>query len=64
MHSTGHRVRILTVETFGERFRTDAQCAEFLARLRWRDGFFAPLLDTCTKLKTMTYAELKAAEVH
>ena len=42
MNSTGHRVRILTVEGFYERFGTDRQCAEHLARLRWRGGFTGP----------------------
>lgn len=42
MHSTGHRVRILTVQAFGERFGTDAQCVEHLTRLRWSDGFVCP----------------------
>jgi len=43
MKSTGHRVRILTVQEFYERFATERQCAEFLTRLRWRDGFTCPV---------------------
>lgn len=42
MNSTGHRVRILTVQEFAERFGTDRQCAEHLTQLRWRDGFACP----------------------
>ena len=42
MNSTGHRVRILTFEQFGERFGTDRQCAEHPTRLRWKEGFTCP----------------------
>jgi transposase-like protein len=42
MNFTGHRVRILTVQEFSERFDTDEQCAEQLRRSRWRDGFVCP----------------------
>ncbi len=42
MNSTKHRVRILTVQAFAERFGTDRQCAEHLARRRWHEGFTCP----------------------
>jgi len=42
MNSTRHRARILTVHEFAERFGTDAQCAEYLTRLRWPGGFICP----------------------
>lgn len=43
MKFTGHQVRILTVPGFWERFATEQQCAEFLSRLRWPDGFTCPV---------------------
>ena len=42
MSSSRHRVRILTVRAFHERFGTDQQCAEHLTRLRWPKGFICP----------------------
>lgn len=42
MNTARHRVRILTVQEFAERFGTDRQCAEHLARRRWQKGFTCP----------------------
>ncbi len=38
MNTARHRVRILTVQQFAERFGTDRLCAEHLARLRGEKG--------------------------
>ncbi len=45
MNSTKHRVRILTVQEFAERFGSDRQCAEHLARQRWQEGFTCPVCE-------------------
>ena len=42
MNSKKHRVRILTVQEFAERFGTDRQCVEHLTRMRWQEGFSCP----------------------
>ncbi|MCH8251693.1 MAG: transposase [Planctomycetes bacterium] len=42
MNATKHRVRIVTVHEFAERFGTDRQCAEHLARPRWQKGSACP----------------------
>ena len=42
MNATEHRVRIVTVREFAERFGTERQCAEHLARRRSQKGFACP----------------------